>query len=253
MLQFTTWFKSPALQMTAYETLARASCTLLQGPRPEAGLTLLASQHVTHPHAYRHFYPAQAFLEAVSDADLRYSVEVCEAGTGAVLLRHRLPAHLPLHRHRVRDLSLLPLGREDAALLQAVRAAGQQALAPLRLHEGEQGAAEGQPLALAGHFLLGSGEEGVMLPRWLTGTVAQRSASQVFLRTSEVLEMGMCGGPVTLKACGSLVGVVEGLVPLLRPEDAGALTPLQVKSRQLLGGTAVIVEGRDIRGMVAQL
>lgn len=250
MLQFTTWFKSPALQMTAYETLARASCTLLQGPRP--GLTLLASQHVTHPHMYRHFYPAQAFLEGVRDADLRYSVEVCEAGTGAVLLRHRLPAHLPLHRHRVRDLSLLPLGQEDAALLLQ-RAAGQQALAPLRLHEGEQGAAEGQPLALAGHFLLGSGEEGVMLPRRLTGAVAQRSASQVFLRTSEVLEMGMCGGPVTLQACGALVGVVEGLVPLLRPEDAGALTPLQVKSRQLLGGTAVIVEGRDIRSMLAQL
>jgi hypothetical protein len=283
MLQFTTWFRSPLLQMASYETLARASCTLLAAPaRAGAGaaaaqqpqqLVLLASQHVTHPHAYRHYFPEQAYLEAVADADLRYSVEVCQEGTGSVLLRHRLPAALALHRHRERDVTVLALGREEGSALLAATAA--LAGAPLRLAEegeaaaveaaagaagaaGADGAADGggragAPLTLAGHFLLGSGAEGVMLPRRLSGAVAQRSARQVFLRTSAVLEMGMCGGPVTADASGALVGIVEGLVPLLRAEEGEGLTPLQRKSRELLGGTAVIVEAGDLRRMLAQI
>jgi hypothetical protein len=254
MLQFTTWFKCASLEMKSFEILTRASCCLVTSS--QGSLHLLASQHVTHPHTFRHYYPSQSYLAAVRDSDLRYSVEVCEDGTGTVLARHRLPASLALHRHNSRDLSIVS-GEGLSALQGALGQAAGPALLPLGLHPaGSSDPEGGAPLTLSGHFLHGSGAEGVMLPRRIAGEVAQRSASQLFLRTAAVLEMGMCGGPVTVDGARgdqALLGIVEGIVPLHRPEEEGALTPLQSKARQLLGGTAVIVEAADIRRMLAQV
>ena len=236
--------------MARFETLARASCTLV--PLPASRLGLLASQHVTHPHAFRHYYPTQEYLEAVTDADLRYSIEVCEEGTGGILARYRLPASVPVLKHDSRDVSIVPLraSEEGAALMDAMRGVG-HAVSPLPLLA--EDAELAGPLTIAGHFLLGSGADGVMLPRRLSGALAQRSAQQVFLKTPEVLEMGMCGGPVAVEG-GSLAGIVEGIVPLLKPgEEDGALTPLQRKARELLGGCAVIVEARDLKRIISQV
>jgi hypothetical protein len=241
-LSLTAYFKSAALGVHSYEVLSRASAFLTT----HAGsLHVVSSAHVTHPFAFPHYYPDKDFLSALGPDDLRYSVEVRDAASGAALQSARLPALRPLARHPVSDVSALALpGGGGGALLAALGGAG-PAAAPRALVAARPG--DGAPLLVHGHFLLprsdGAGEDtSALLPRVVAASLLGRSpAGQCFLRTSEVLEYGSCGGPV-VDSEGAVVGLVEGIVPQAAPAGGG----VQARASQLLGGCAVIVEARAI-------
>jgi hypothetical protein len=94
-------------------------------------------------------------------------------------------------------------------------------------------------------------------PHVVAGAFLVRSpAQQCFARTEELLEIGMCGGPV-LDEAGKCVGVIEGVVP--RPAAAAAEpherrpageTP-QERSARLLGGCAVFIGAEEVAKLVA--
>jgi hypothetical protein len=104
-----------------------------------------------------------------------------------------------------------------------------------------------QALLFDGHVLSEStqGLTSPMHPFRTSGAFLARSERQVFAKTNQLLQMGMCGGPVIdaadLDVC---YGIVEGIVPEPSSENEGA-TPS--KGRQLLSGAAVFVEASDIR------
>jgi hypothetical protein len=248
VLSFTTWFNCPSLEMSGYEVLTRASCFFTKPTSPlssRRSLALVTSQHVSHPHRYHAtYYPTQAYLGAVNDTHLRHSVEVCEAGTGEVKVRHRLPP-LPFARHPTLDASLAWLSGEDERALRAALQGGGVSLESVDL--AQEVAREGGAVSVLGHFLQGSGEEGAMLPRVIPGRVFHRSAAQVFLKTGTVLEMGTCGGAVMGEGGVGCVGMVEGIVPQPSREGSEGGGGLQAKAQQLLGGCAVIIEPPQLR------
>jgi hypothetical protein len=242
-LSLTSHFKSVTLGVHAYEVLSRASAFLAMR---DGCLHVVSSAHVTHPFAFPHYYPEKGFLAALTADDLRYSVEVRDAGTGAALLTAKLPALRRMARHPgARDVSALALpGGGGGALLAALGgspAASLRALATAR-------PGNGAPLTVHGHALLpatdAAGEDtSALLPRVVSASLLGRSpAGQCFLRTAEVLEFGSCGGPV-VDAQGAVVGVVEGVVPQAAAEGAPCV---QARASKLLGGCAVIVEAQTI-------
>ena len=166
----------------------------------------------------------------------------------------------------------------EAAAGAPLSALEHEALAPLELpRAGAAPPAEGEALGFSGHFLLagggggggggGAGDAGGgaggdtdgngdgdgdggggagaylrdssrLLPRDVGGLVLLRSSRQVFARTRELLEEGMCGGAVVRVGGGvaiggsgggggvECVGIIEGIVPAAPPApvDAAAET-----------------------------
>lgn len=218
-----------------------------------------------------------------------------QEGSGRVLASTDLLA--PIHGHPTRDCCLARLGPAHVArLMQAASAAGLD-LQPMVL--ADEPAAEAAPLNFHGHFLQVSrdnetGEDtSVLLPRSIPGRMLLRAphGKQVFARTREVLEMGMCGGPVTAVAAETAareedegataarhdpqpevcLGAVEGIVPPLvgtaatagdggvtssddeasAPSSSGA--PAADRAKRLLAGCAVFVECDEIQRFVSDV
>jgi hypothetical protein len=256
-------------------------------------LVAAASHHVTHPHRFPRYYPREefGFLEALGDEHVRHTVEVREEGTGKilawapvgggdeegqeegdgegrrsrVLLRAPAFGRSPIVGHPTRDVSLLPL---DAATERRLWAGADAAGVPLRaLRLARTRPHEATALTFFGHFLRASGtgagkgagagaSSSTLLPRTISGKLLLRSPQQVFARTSEVLEMGMCGGPVTTSAGEedeACVGVVEGIVAVSGGDAGGegasvgapsssSPSPSPRQAKKLLSGCAVFVE-----------
>lgn len=274
-LALTTRFYHPAVQMRGWETLSRASAFLVPAS-PEvtaaAGLRwhVLLSAHVARPFLFPHYYdPARyPFVHVLGEDDVRCSVAVARGdsgggggGAGGLPLR----PGIRVHPHR--DVAVGHLEDEDA--LAAAAAAAGVALAPLALAGDPAG--EGAPLAFFGHVLRGAGgggggdDEGggelALVPHHAHGRLLARSPRQTFARTpGEVLEMGMCGGPV-VGDDGACVGLVEGVVPSPAPGAGGGggageapappgeETP-QRKAARLLAGAAVLIDAPDVAGFV---
>lgn len=68
-----------------------------------------------------------------------------------------------------------------------------------------------------------------------------RTEVQCFAKTEEVLEMGMCGGPV-LNYAGEVVGMIEGIVPDTYAELDGAVPDLP--------GCAAFIEFDELQAFV---
>ena len=105
-----------------------------------------------------------------------------------------------------------------------------------------------QHLDFHGHFLqpeldpVTKDDISLLLPREIPGYLLARSDRQTFCKTAELLEMGMCGGPVLLgEEC---VGIVEGIVPAPTMEEPAPGTPEHRRYQALsyVAGTAVYVE-----------
>jgi hypothetical protein len=81
--------------------------------------------------------------------------------------------------------------------------------------------------------------------------VLLRSQRQVFARTAELLEEGMCGGAVVARAEGGeaeCVGIVEGIVPPAVGAEEPATGP--ERARRLLANAAVFVEAEEMRAFL---
>jgi hypothetical protein len=243
----TTWFSAPFT--SGFEVLSRASCVIArtsEAPTP-GGASLLASAHVTHPHRYPSYFPNASFLSALDDSSLRYSIELRDSKSGEILSRARLPPSLRPIRHPVRDVACLRLDANVDAILKTLDGLTVAALADTSPQASDS-------LLCNGHFLLAAinsetnDDESLLLPRQVTGKLIGRSSAQAFLRTEEVLEMGMCGGPVTTKE-GVIVGIIEGIVPL-DGATGPAVDAVQARARKLLGGAAVMVEIDALREVI---
>lgn len=110
-----------------------------------------------------------------------------------------------------------------------------------------------QDLLFDGHVVHPSqtvGDDEVLVPQRVHGSVLGRSARQVFARTSVTLEMGMCGGPVMdASTPNSCFGIVEGIVESDGIRASGAAAEqesIQQKAQALLGSAAVFVEAAEI-------
>lgn len=235
--------------MSRYEILSRASAFLHEPDRHSSNLALFTSGHVSHPHRFTRYYPTQDYLKALDDTHLRYSLELCEPGTGQVKVRQRLPL-LPIVRHSSLDLSLMWLSKKESDALRVTLAACSAGVVPLLLER--RPVENGVRVRVDGHFLQGTGETGFMLPRAIPGKVSFRSPAQVFLDTREVLEMGSCGGPV-IGSEGTCVGMVEGIVPQhSESESAQGGEGLQAKAERLLGGCAVMIDAQHLSSLLQE-
>ena len=85
----------------------------------------------------------------------------------------------------------------------------------------------------------------VSVPRDVEGLLKLRSDLQTFCRTAVVLEMGMCGGPVT-NAVGECVGIVEGVVP-------SQLPPAASDAMKAVAGHAVFIEAETLAEFVGDV
>jgi len=113
---------------------------------------------------------------------------------------------------------------------------------------GMKGGGKGDRVTFEGHVLIdgeGEGEEDddddedgrIPVPKSVDGVMLMSTERQNFAASEEVLEIGMCGGPV-LSSSGYVVGMVEGIVP----EGASP-------GDELMGAAAYVgVEG--IRGLL---
>ena len=129
-----------------------------------------------------------------------------------------------------------------------------------------------QPLTFHGHVLRagdstidtrlpsgGGSDDGdgtdVLVRRTVAGTfLAGAPASQCFARTEEVLQTGMCGGPV-LNAAGRCVGIVEGVVqppPAATSSTAAASHDGDIRARaaRFLQDAAVFIGAAEIAALL---
>jgi len=99
-------------------------------------------------------------------------------------------------------------------------------------------------------------------PLSIPGRILVRSTQQIFARTNEILEMGMCGGPVTLDTLGKIennnntnlcYGIIEGIVPVqekdteINPNTTSSSSESTSSSKlqnikKLLSGCTVFIE-----------
>uniref|UniRef100_M4BSU8 Uncharacterized protein n=2 Tax=Hyaloperonospora arabidopsidis (strain Emoy2) TaxID=559515 RepID=M4BSU8_HYAAE len=129
-----------------------------------------------------------------------------------------LPLASQVYTHPSRDLALLKLADSDAiASWQAAAKEFQVQTLALDTAPCEQG----DDVVFLGHRQVNKElEEGYQVPMTVAGHfVGRSSGGQVFARSQELLEEGMCGGAVIRATTHECVGIVEGIVPMSTGED----------------------------------
>lgn len=218
-----------------FELLARGSAFYVQGPN--TGVTIaLVSAHVAAPHRFRNYFP-QSWLQHVRDAHCRTVLETRSQDGTLVTGKILAQALVAGFRHASLDVAAFPLDED------AIREKGDAPV--LQLPADEASVESGQRISITGFRLLGesgSGTEAVVGTE-VGGTVSEVWKSRAFVDTGdELTEMGMCGGPAVLADSPNIcVGVLEGLVPLLEPEDK----PEEEHKR--LQGKSVLVSAKELR------
>ena len=288
-LSLTSRFLHPLIEMgPTPEILSRASCFAVLGeslmgqrypacqpgtrrlspiPAGDTGRFLVASQHVTSPYNFPQYYPedTHGFVHALEPCHITLSIELRDA-EGAVSLACSLRG--PVITHPSRDLVIIPVdGVGPSAPPEQLDALLEGATVPLdalgnaAAAGGEAAAEEGattspspppRMLAFLGHSVASD----AVVPRRIPGVWLGRSDRQAFARTAEVLETGMCGGPVIQLAAGAApqlcVGMIEGIVPAQPPAASageGEEGP-RARAARLLAGAAAIIEGQAIAAFV---
>lgn len=86
------------------------------------------------------------------------------------------------------------------------------------------------------------------IPTMVEGRCIVRSDAQAFAKTAQILEMGMCGGPV-LDESGKVAGVIEGVVPVLPEHEVASAS----EARRYVDGCAVFIDSVDIKKLIAEV
>jgi hypothetical protein len=296
VLSLTSWFQHPSINQQ-YEVLCRGSVTCLDESKKDT-LSLIASHHVCSPFRFPQHYD-QPFLSSLSEEHVRFSIEVRDMN-GSILSQIRLdPTRATVFGHKIRDIASLPLHRLEFDTLRKGAASSNVNIQPVKLvsssssssSSSKQAVYEGLELDFIGHFLSPSidpntGEDiSLLIPKKIPGRV-KLCTRQTFATTSEILEMGFCGGAVLKRREGKndssdssssssssdsnsvgvgndndestleCVGVVEGIVPIANnttskselntTDNLGSINPKD-QAKKLLAGCAVFVEANEIR------
>lgn len=277
VISVTSWFYHPSINQR-FEVLCRGSgtCVALDDNNDTPLLSLLVSHHVVSPFRFPQHYE-QPFLSSLKEEHVRFSVELRDLD-GNIISQIRLdPTLSKVCAHEVRDVAALPLPRRSLDLL--MKGASNVTLQPVKLSNTPVN--EGLDLDFIGHFVKPSVDENTgedistLVPKNVHGKVQLR-ARQTFASTSEVLEMGFCGGAVLLKRKTSggkiekeegvdtieiegeeCVGIVEGIVPIIDNRVSlettnSSNTTATERAKKILQGCAVFVEADDCRELVTK-
>ena len=294
VLSLTSWFHHPSINQR-FEVLCRGSGTCVSYYKNNNNnttttdhhlhdnLVLIVSHHVCSPFRFPQHYE-QPFLSSLREENVRFSIELRDS-LGDIISQVRLdPTISKVHGHESRDVAAIKLPHRSLDLLIKGAASSNILLRPLRLSNSH--AEEGEELDFIGHFVKPSvdantGEDiSTLVPKNVQGRVKLR-ARQTFASTSEVLEMGFCGGAVLSRRSSGrggegnnrllekeeeeeeeCIGIVEGIVPIEEKtvtQEAMSTTNLHNDSnnasvadrvKKVLQGHAVYVEAQDCKDLV---
>lgn len=210
--------------------------------------------HAATPWRYPKLYPAE-WLQDVSERNVIYTLEPRHLDGIFVTQRDFKPR---VYVHKSRDLAVLHLDEEDAALQMLSKTLKNSYETRLDFVPEDSLPATGrnEPLFFHGHNIeqkpVVDMDTRLMLPHVEKGTFLGRTpapANQCFVRTENVLQDGMCGGPVCedfdlvpfADGKKSIVrGLLEGIVPTNHPSAE-------------IAGTGVFVEAGEIRRFLQQI
>ncbi|KAF0684119.1 Aste57867_23906 [Aphanomyces stellatus] len=216
VLALTTHFRLPHEGMEAFEVLSRGSAILSKRADLSKSVHVLTCAHVACPWLYPSYYPHE-WLQHVDESFVRHTLawrEVCscpiivahflllvQAKTGALVWETDLEPHVSVHG--LRDLALLEL--TDTQHADALHAFS--LVEPLDVPEHA-------PLTFLGHT---QPNETQILPQSVAGAFfwCNPSTKQAFASSDVVLEQGMCGGAAVANDGRDVVGLIEGIVPVV--------------------------------------
>lgn len=207
---------------------------------PETGkLFALGSAHVSAPHRFRHYYPAD-WLTFVKDHHVRCRFEVLQSEQETTSHDARQVPLTEMFRHAELDVAAVPILNDASD--------GDGTLVPL-LQKVDETSVSAR-VSICGHELegdAGSGNEKV-LPISVAGEVVDVDGNtRAFVETEIPTVMGMCGGPV-LGPDGVCIGMLEGLIPSLK-EGEKAMSQKHAK----LAGCSVIITADELRHFITDI
>ncbi|ETW09852.1 hypothetical protein H310_00307 [Aphanomyces invadans] len=206
VLALTTLFRLPHEGMQAFEVLSRGSAMLVHrtgAKRNPTHVHVLTCAHVACPWRYSSYYPHD-WLEHVDENFVKHTLALREVGSGATKWEVDLLPHTLVHP--TRDLALLEL--------QSSILTNDDSVDPFDL-DTAFAVAENEPLEFHGHIQLN--ETAPILPESVAGAYfwLNPTTKQAFASSEKVLAQGMCGGAAFTKQGRKVVGLIEGIVPVV--------------------------------------
>ncbi|ETV65086.1 hypothetical protein H257_18134 [Aphanomyces astaci] len=207
VLALTTLFRLPHEGMEAFEVLSRGSAMLVHRTRAKRNpslLHVLTCAHVACPWRYPAYYPHE-WLQHVDEGFVKHTLALREIGSGATMWEVDLEPHTAVHPSR--DLALLELKssvvRDD------------KSVDPFDLDTAFS-VAESEPLVFDGHVQPDETTTCVQ-PESVAGAYfwLNPTTKQAFASSATVLTQGMCGGAAFTTHGRKVVGLVEGIVPVV--------------------------------------
>ena len=248
VFSITSHFLHPDFGMKDFEVLSRASAFPVRrnSNNKSTKFHFLTSKHVTHPFNFPSYYGDKEFVQHLSEEHVKFSIEVRNIEGDIVYSYECRPRSFP---HPTRDFAVVHLENEESFQKEL-----KNSISDIILMEKQP--VQNEKLIFDGHFLSKhmtiskNQDENFLYPKTVHGELLARSDLQVFAKTSEMLELGMCGCPVLSAQADEngaerCYGVVEGIVPLRASSDDASISPRE-KALQYISGCAVFVESCDI-------
>jgi len=218
-LSLTTYFYAPELEMRGLEVLARGSAVML--PHTDRKhlsdryrVHVLASSHVVSPWRYRNYYPME-WLDVVGPNNTICVAEFREQDGGSSITQLMLSRRT--FHHPELDLAVLEVAEREMAIANT-EAFGMRRL---NLRAADTDLVEDEPMAFHGHLIDAAVDPNdptapLPEPQTIQGVALGARGDRIFVRPSEELTEGMCGGPIT-DADMRFVGLLEGTIPQSHP------------------------------------
>ncbi|KAG5176355.1 hypothetical protein JKP88DRAFT_227708 [Tribonema minus] len=251
--RLTVWFQQSEMGMEKQEILSRA--TTFATVHPHNGrLVFFTPQHVVAPWRYPDYHAyAMDWLQHVDEKHCTYCLDVRAPDDTGDMTRHHFDK---VHYHDTRDVATLQMHPEAEARLKGDLARQNMVLKPVQMRH-ELQLEEHESCYIAGYEVEeeedASEDESPaadkedtreQFPFYVTGAFTLRTERQAYVKTSEVLNFGMCGAPV-LDHQQRCCGLVEGIVPSIG--DPKAPPPeLQSPLYRRVEGNAGVVEADEL-------
>eukprot|EP00274_Cyanoptyche_gloeocystis_P005107 CAMPEP_0196654578 /NCGR_PEP_ID=MMETSP1086-20130531/4306_1 /TAXON_ID=77921 /ORGANISM="Cyanoptyche gloeocystis , Strain SAG4.97" /LENGTH=260 /DNA_ID=CAMNT_0041986429 /DNA_START=129 /DNA_END=911 /DNA_ORIENTATION=- len=244
-----SFFRVPEQGMQEFDVLSRSSGFLVQA---RAGLQydyhFLGTAHVTHPFLFPDFYTPQEYpwLQFVNERHTLNKLQIRE-DSGGLLAEFTLQRKSYVHAGGL-DLVILHMADEHEFLKVT-----KELEVPVNvLQFSPEDSPPDEDVSIHGHRLttLESGQE-VLIPFISSGKVNVVFPDRGFAKTPTLLEMGMCGGPLTRQKDGKVIGMLEAAVTSTTNPDE--LTEEQAKFAESIRENAVYVPSLILKEFVSSV